>query len=123
MANFPDIAPSVRTYTPGTYASTQLRTLLGEEASVQHNNSSVGHRLSMTFSAISSTNQTAIYNHYLLHGRFTPFELDSSTIQGSSSLTFPAGHKWIYASSPQIDKTCPVTTMRVELELIPDYTI
>lgn len=122
MANFPDIAPSVRTYTPGAYASTQLRTLLGEEASVQHNNSAVGHRLSMTFSVITSSNQTLIYNHYLLHGRFTPFELDSTTLQGSG-LTFPANGKWIYAASPQVDKTCSVTNMNVELELIPDYII
>jgi len=122
MANFPDIAPSVRTYTPGAYASTQLRTLLGEEASVQHNNSAVGHRLSMTFSAIPGADQILIYNHYLLHGRFTPFELDSTTLQGSG-LTFPANGKWIYAGSPQVDKTCSVTNMNVELELIPDYII
>ena len=76
----------------------------------------------MTFSAITSSNQTLIYNHYLLHGRFAPFELDSTTLQGSG-LTFPANGKWIYAGSPQVDKTCSVTNMNVELELIPDYTI
>jgi hypothetical protein len=122
MANFPDLAPSIRTYMPGAFASTQLRTLLGEEASVQHNNSIMSHRLIMTFNAISNSDQTLIYNHYLLHGRFTPFELDSNTIDGSN-LTFPANHKWIYARSPQVEKTCSVTSMNVELELIPDYTI
>lgn len=122
MANFPALAPNIRTYMPGAFASTQLRTLLGEEASVQHNNSIMSHKLIMTFTGLNNDDQLLIYNHYLLHGRFTPFELDSKTIEGSD-LVFPANHRWIYGQSPRVEKTPSVTRINVELELIPDYTI
>lgn len=118
MATFPALNPSTRTYTPASSANTPLRVLTGDEVSVRHSSSSVGHRLRMTFNLLSRADHYSLISHYALHGRFESFDLDSATLVGSG-LTFPSGYQWIYVSPPETEEVCEQIYATVELELIP----
>lgn len=122
MATFPSLTPSTRTYTPGTSANTPLRVLTGDESSVRHSSTSVGHRLRLGFNLLSRADHFSLISHYALHGRFEAFDLDSATLV-SSGLTFPSGYQWIYVSPPETEEVCGEIYATVELELIPPYSI
>jgi len=122
MATFPALNPNTRTYIPGGAAATAITTLDGDELSVRHTNSSVGHILRLGFVGLTAEAYKQITNHYMLHGRFEPFDLSATTLQ-SSDLVFPANYLWIYTASPETTYEPGVITVSVELELIPPYTI
>lgn len=122
MATFPALQPQTRTYTPGVSASTSIVVLTGDETNVRHVNSASGHTLRFTFRGLTAAQQRSLSNHYLLHGRFTAFDLPSSVLIGSG-LTFPANYDWIYASSPETSYSPGLIETTVVLELVPPYTI
>lgn len=122
MATFPALTPSTRTYTPGQIAATPIPSLNGDELSVRHSNASTGHILRLGFNLLTRAQHYELVSHYSLHGRFVPFDLDSSTLT-AAGLTFPSGYLWIYASSPETEEICDEVNATVELELIPPYTI
>lgn len=122
MATFPALQPQTRTYIPGSSPNSPIMVLTGDETSVRHTNSSFGHTLRFTFRGLTAAQQTSIVNHYLTHGRFTPFDLPTSVLTGSG-LTFPATYAWIYASSPQTSYSPGLIETSVELELVPPYTL
>lgn len=122
MATFPALTPSSRTYTPASSPNTALRVLTGDESSVRHSSSSVGHRLRMGFQQISRADHYSLISHYALHGRFEAFDLPAEPLTGSG-LTFPSGYQWIYVSPPETEEVCDQIIVSVDLELIPPYSI
>ena len=122
MANFPALAPSVRSYIPGTHPSTQIGVLTGDEVSVRHSNGSTRTIVRLGFNTISRANHYAIVSHYSLHARFIPFSLTATTLV-AANLTVPTNYQWIYVGPPEVEETCEIINVTVELELIPPYTI
>lgn len=122
MATFPTLQPQTRTYTPGSSPNSLVTVLTGDEYSVRHTNSAFGYTLRFTFIGLTAAQQSSINNHYVAHGRFTPFALPASLLTGSG-LTFPANYEWIYAASPQTSYLPGLIETAVELELVPPYTI
>jgi len=122
MANFPALNPNTRTFTPGGSPVTPLDALNGDELMVRHANNVIGYRLRLGFTGLTTDQHFSITSHYMLHGRFDPFDLDALTLRGSN-LTFPSGYSWIYASPPSTAYSPRVITVNVELELVPPYTL
>lgn len=122
MASFPALNPSSRTFTPGVKAHQTLGAMTGDSVSVINSNSTTGWRLRLGFNALSISEHFEITSHYMLHGRFQPFDLPSIAIEGAG-LTFPAGYAWLYVSAPETSFSATSTSVSVELELLPPYTI
>lgn len=120
MATFPALNPNARSFTPGQKAATPISTLDGDELSVLHTNASTAYTLRLTFNGLSTAEHFAIVSHYMNHGRFTPFDLDTTTLQGSN-ITVPTNYLWTYVSSPQTDYSPGVITTTVELEATPQW--
>ena len=67
MANpiqFPAIKPSARSFTPGTYPSTDFESLDGTKTHIRFGNRSVNATLSLSFSNISDENVVDILVNY-----------------------------------------------------------
>lgn len=122
MANFPAINPQTRTFTPGLAPSTPLGALDGDELMVRHANVVNGYTLRLSFTGLTQAQHFEITGHYMLHGRFEPFDLDAITLLGSG-LTFPAGYSWIYVKAPDTTYTPDLISVSVELELVAPYTL
>jgi len=122
MATFPSLNPNARTYIPGQAPATAIDTLNGDELSVRHTNTSTGHTLRLTFTGLTTEQHFEITSHYMLHGRYEPFDLPAVVLLGSN-LSFPAGYLWLYTDSPQTTYEPGVITTTVELELLPPYSI
>jgi hypothetical protein len=122
MATFPTLQPSIRTYTPGQHPASNIPVLTGDETSVRHTNASTDYILRLAFNGLTPEQHSLVNNHYLLHGRFQPFDLPDSVLFGAN-FQFPSGYQWIYADSPRTTHTPGVVTLRVELQLVPPYNI
>lgn len=123
MADFPaTLTPSTRTFIPGTYASSALPSLDGNETNVRHSNASVGHTLRLKFINITRANFDLLTNHYVLHATYETFGIGSNLIEGSG-LTFPSGYSWRYKNRPVVTETLAEIEVDVELELLPPYSI
>jgi hypothetical protein len=122
MTNFPALNPQSRTFTPGAAPSTPLGALNGDELMVRHANVANGYTLRLGFRGLTEAQHFSITSHYMLHGRFTPFDLDSITLQGSQ-LTFPSGYSWIYVKAPDTTYSPGQISVTVELELVAPYTL
>lgn len=122
MANFPALNPQSRTFTPGAAPATPLSALDGDELMVRHANVVNGYTLRLGFTGLTQAQHFELASHYMLHGRFDPFDLDAVTLLGSG-LTFPSGYSWIYAKAPDTTYTPDVISVSVELELVAPYTL
>lgn len=122
MADFPALNPQSRAYTPGAFAAYRAITLQGDEISIRRNNAALDHRLSLTFVSGSVSDHNTIFNHYVTHNRFTPFDMPASVLSGSD-LSFPSGYQFIYAAPPQATMSPGQVTVSVELQLVPPYKI
>tara|TARA_R100001443_G_scaffold110115_1_gene121840 strand:- start:542 stop:910 length:369 start_codon:yes stop_codon:yes gene_type:complete len=122
MASFPAITPTSRTYVPGTFASSALPSLTGDETNIRHSNASVGHRLRMSFINITRAQHFELVSHYSLHGTFETFDITATTLKGTN-LTFPTNYKWRYRNRPNVEETPTQIDFDVELELLPPYVI
>jgi hypothetical protein len=122
MADFPALNPQSRTFTPGAAPSTPLGALDGDELIVRHANVVVNYALRLGFTGLTTDQHFAITSHYMLHGRFSPFALNSITLQGSG-LTFPSGYEWIYVKAPDTTYSPGLISVTVELELVAPYTL
>ena len=118
MATFPALQPTARTYIPGQSPATPIGSLDGGELSVRHINSSVGYTLRLGFTGLTDTEHFSIISHYMIHGRFQPFDLPPSIVAGAN-FEFPSGYSWIYVSSPDTEYAPGLINVTVELELIP----
>tara|TARA_B100000579_G_scaffold59374_2_gene42775 strand:+ start:2990 stop:3361 length:372 start_codon:yes stop_codon:yes gene_type:complete len=123
MANFPSgIIPSSRVYTPGTFPSSSLPTMKGEETNIRHSSASYGHSLTLTFKSIPRTDFNSILNHYVTHANYETFDL-STDLLTATNLTFPTGYKWRYATSPEVNEGIGQIDIAINLELLPPYNI
>ena len=62
---FPNIAPSQRAYTPGTYPTKQFQSLNGSVTELQYGSKEVDSKLQMTFKNISDDEAWLIFDNYL----------------------------------------------------------
>ena len=122
MANFPSYVPETRTYTPGQYPASQVKTLFGNEVSVRRTNTSINSFLRLTFTSSSIDQQNEIFLHYGVHNRFQAFDLPSDLLLGAG-LTFPTNYQWIYSGPPEVSYAPGVVTVSVELELVAPYSL
>jgi hypothetical protein len=118
MSTFPTLQPSTRTYTPGQHPASNIPVLTGDETSVRHTNASTNYILRLGFNGLTPEQHLAVNSHYLINGRFQPFDLPDSVLFGAN-FQFPSGYQWIYANSPQTTYSPGVVTLTVELQLIP----
>ena len=118
MANpiqFPAIKPSARSFTPGTYPSTDFESLDGTKTHIRFGNRSVNATLSLSFSNISDGHVVDILGNYNnvnsdwdhvtfdeLHGLqgIENVFLRIHVQEGSSS-----GLKWRYTGPPTVTST------------------
>jgi hypothetical protein len=121
-ANFPSITPSLRVYTPGSVASSNLVHLSFEQTAVRHSSASYGHRLRMTFVSVTRAQHQSLRSHFAFHGSFEPFDLATETLV-ATNLSFPTGYKWRYSESPEVEEVDGQINISVTLELLPPYTI
>lgn len=122
MSNFPALAPNSRTFTPGSAPATPLGALDGDELMVRHANVVTNYILRLGFTGLTEAQHFELTRHYVLHGRFTPFDLDAITLQGAN-LTFPSGYSWIYTGPPDTTYAPGLISVSVELELVAPYTL
>ena len=118
MANsiqFPAIKPSARSFTPGTYPSTDFESLDGTKTHIRFGNRSVNATLSLSFSNISDGHVVDIlgnYNNVNSDWDYVTFDelhglqgienvfLRIHVKEGSSS-----GLKWRYTGPPTVTST------------------
>ena len=122
MTTFPALQPTTRTYTPGQHPASNIPALTGDETSVRHTNASTDYILRLGFNGLTPAQHSLVNSHYLLHGRFQPFDLPTSVLF-DANFEFPSGYQFIYAGSPQTTHTPGVVTLTVELQLVPPYAI
>ena len=123
MATFPALAPSSRTFTPGTYPHSEIPTLSGTQTRVMTSNVQLSQRLRLTFAALTETEMLSIRTHYIgQQGRFLSFTIPNDLLSGMSapaSFT-PTGYSWTYVAPPQIsDVACGRYDVSVELATVP----
>jgi len=112
---FPAIKPSARSFTPGTYPSTDFESLDGTKTHIRFGNRSVNATLSLSFSNISDGSVVAILVNYNdvnsdwdhvtfdeLHG-LQGIEDGILKIQVTSGLS--SGLKWRYTGPPTVTST------------------
>lgn len=122
MADFPELTPQSRTYTPGSYAVLRTSTLSGDDVAVRRTNSASNYRLRLVFVSGSTQDQNKVFTHYALHHRFASFDLPSSVLSGAD-ITFPSGYKWIYAVPPEVEFQASTVTVSVDLQLVAPYEL
>ena len=122
MADFPSVVPSARTYIPGSFASSSLPDMNGNETNIRHSSASYGHQLKLRFKSLPRADYESILNHYVMHGTFESFDLNTSVLV-ATNLSFPSGYKWRYSDRPEIDEDEGQIDVSVSLELLPPYNI
>jgi hypothetical protein len=122
MSTFPALIPSgTRTFTPGEYPHTPLRSMGGRTSLVRHSDAVVDQRLRLSFFGLTEMEMLLIRGHYISRrGRFYGFDLPAEAWTGSGSTHTPVGYEWFYADRPQIgDVGCGYYDVSVELEMLP----
>ena len=133
---FPDLTPSQRVYTPGTFPANEFQGLNGAVTTIQYGSRTVDSRLQMTFTNITDAQAYEIYdNYYKANGGkdadtgerdyvlFSPvgdppalrgiYSEDLRRLMGEHN---PAKLRYRYANPPQITSVFPgVSTVTVEL--------
>jgi hypothetical protein len=123
MAIFPALKPSSRSFTPGVYPHSEIRTLSGGQSRVRQSNVLVDQRLRLSFIALTEAEMLSIRTHYVgQQGRFLAFQIPNELLNGvTTPANFtPAGYQWIYAATPNIqDVGCQRYTVSLELVTVP----
>lgn len=120
MAIFPTLTPSSRTFTPGVYPHTALRTLNSFMSRVRSSNVMLGSQLRLTFVAITEAQMLTILSHYnTQRGGFESFWLPLDIWSGVSSTDDYqlAGYGWIYTEPPVVTDAMCADAYDVELAL------
>lgn len=127
MADFPELQPSTRLYSPGRFPVETYRTYAGRETRVRRGSLAHGHRLDLTFQALTPDDAKSIRDHYVTQqGNFASFSLPSVVWTGVSGYAtlLESGYGWIYNGPPQInDESCGYQTVNVSLRAVYDYAV
>jgi len=118
---FPAIKPSARSFTPGTYPSTDFESLDGTKTHIRFGNKAINAQLSLSFSNISDGEVVDILNNYRdvnSDWDHVTFNINSAGLQGLSTLhsgylleswmqngSNEAGLKWRYTGPPTVTST------------------
>lgn len=123
VANFPAIAPTARSWTPGARPLSTYSSLSGYEVRVQHGNTSIGTSLSLSFANLTEAIGKQITDHYLTaQGSFETFALPAEVFAGMSNYDYitPSGTIWRYAGPPSVSYVAPgIQSVSVELMAVP----
>jgi len=114
---FPELKPTSRNYTPGSYPQTEFQAQNGAKTVVRFGNRRVESKLSLTFSNISDADANAILQHYeLVNGNwgtvlFPPFTVDAGIEDAGLSAFMQekngSGLQYRYASPPKVQSVYP----------------
>lgn len=121
MALFPALAPSTRTFTPGSHPFTAYTSMSGQQSRVRHSSITLGGQLDLTFIRLSPADRQAIEDHYREQfGEFVPFYLPPQTFSGFTPLDVDPSGRWRYAQPPEFEDHCgPTATATVKLISVP----
>jgi len=129
---FPALAPSSRTFTPGSYLQASYQSLDGRQTNVAHSNAMISSRLALQFSGLSEAEMFSILQHY--HGQlgaWGSFQVPAETFSGFPGIVVGTGaagafgsSRWRYAESPTVTEfPSDVDDIRfsvtVQLETVP----
>lgn len=114
---FPNLKPTSRNYTPGSYPQTEFKAQNGATTVVRFGNRRVESKLSLTFSNIPDADATAILQHYeQVNGNwgsvfFLPFTADAGIEDTDLALFMRerngSGLQYRYASPPKVQSVYP----------------
>jgi hypothetical protein len=110
FTQFPPIAPTARSYSPGVRPQSVYTSLAGIEVRFSHGDRSVGQSLSLVFANITNEQGKLIIDHYLQVGTtFNGFTLPDQVFAGMASFAFTnePTNEWRYAGPPQVEYTVP----------------
>lgn len=121
MADFPSLAPSTRSFTPGVYPHTPFTSMSGEQSRIRHSTAVLGGLLELTFIRASESDRLAIEMHYSGQlGTFIPFALSAAVFSGFTQLEIDPFGFWRYAKPPEVEDYCgPTATIQVSLVSTP----
>ena len=114
--DFPSIAPTSRSFDPGTYPQTLFEAQNGATTVVRYSNKRVNAKLSMTFSNITDDEAESIVNNYIAvnsewnHVRFQANNPALSGLDGSLKIFLanePEGLRWRYMEAPKVQSVQP----------------
>lgn len=119
---FPDIAPSVRSWTPGVMPQSQFATLSGYQVRTSHSDKLIGGRLNLVFNNLREAVAKQIITHYQAQqSTFELFTLSASVWAGmDSDYMTPVGQQWRYAGAPTMEFVAPgIASVSVSLDSVP----
>lgn len=123
VAAFPEIAPSMRSWTPGNQPMQSLVSLSGYEARILLGPNPVGATLSLSFENLKEAVGKQITDHFALaKGLFETFDLPAVIFAGMSSYDYitPSTTTWRYAGPPAVSYVSPgIQSVSVELIAVP----
>jgi len=111
---FPSIKPSSRSYSPGTYPSTDFESLDGTKTHIRYGNKRVNATLSLGFSNITDQEAAEILDHYQAVNSvwdYVTFSQQSGTagVKWASLQDYlkesGSGLKWRYSGPPSVTST------------------
>lgn len=119
VADFPSLAPTARTWTPGAPPLSRFNALNGKEVRVLHGTVFINTSLGLSFENLTETDATLITDHYeLARGFYELFSLPSEVYAGLSTYTniLPPTTNWRYAAAPAVTYPAPgIVSVSVEL--------
>ena len=123
IADFPELKPSSRAWTPGSPPVKVFSSLSGYEQRVLLGPEPIGTSLALTFSNLLEADILRLTDHYVTaKGTFNVFGIKAETLAGMSNTggVTPNGQKWRYAGPPQIDWVSPgIGNISVSLVAVP----
>lgn len=103
---FPELAPSVRVYTNGNFASADRSAADGSFTAFRRGSRQVGQTLQLRFSHLSQANMNVIKSHYLERKGTFDFFFASASLWGDYSDAPPVpvlgNTAWRFASPPEV---------------------
>ena len=110
VAAFPSIAPSSRSWTPGSMPMKSFNTFSGYEARVLLGPNPIGTSLALGFSNLLEDQLLQITEHHIVaKGSFEIFDLPETVLAGMTNYwkVTPLCFQWRYAGPPSIDWVAP----------------
>jgi hypothetical protein len=112
---FPTIKPTSRSYSPGTYPSTDFESLDGTKTHLRYGNKRVNATLQLGFSNISDADAALILDNYVqvngdwnyvtFNRGFATSGMEPSNLRDYMRETGGSGLKWRYSGPPSVTST------------------
>ena len=110
---FPDIKPSSRSYSPGTFPQTQFQAQNGAVSVIKYSNQRVNSQLQLSFSNITDAQAADILNHYRSvnsdwdYATFTVNNVVTGVVDSSMQdyIKETGALKWRYSEPPSVQST------------------